>query len=137
MTLVMNLIVNGSKIIKICFFNFDNFGPLHTFFSKTKLNIPLKVPHLLALCHICDIHLFSPLSLDTVDCLSLGVSGWSGNDASVPEEALVNLPSWSMSLRSSLAAKKVSGRDKYTIGKIALVYKSHTHNYQRLATVHG
>ena len=42
----------GSKIIQMNLYNFDKFGPFHTFLSITNFNIPLKVPHLLALGHI-------------------------------------------------------------------------------------
>ena len=50
----MNLIIYGSTmIIQMNLYNFDKFGPFHTFLSITKFNIPLKVPHLLALGHKC------------------------------------------------------------------------------------
>ena len=49
MQLVVNLIVYGSKIIQMIVYNLDKFGPFHTFVSITKFNIPLTVPHLLAL----------------------------------------------------------------------------------------
>ena len=49
MKLVVNLIVYGSKIIQMNFYNFDKFRPIDTFCSITKINIPLKVPHLFAL----------------------------------------------------------------------------------------
>ena len=39
--------------------NFYNFVRFHTFVSKTKINIPLEVPHLLALGHIYS-RLFQP-----------------------------------------------------------------------------
>ena len=52
MILVVNLLVYGSKIIQMNFHNFDKFGPFQTFLTLTKLNIPLKVPHLLTLGHI-------------------------------------------------------------------------------------
>ena len=34
------------------FYNFDEIEPIHTFLSITKIDIPLKVPHLHALSHI-------------------------------------------------------------------------------------
>ena len=39
------------------FYNFDKFWPIDTFLSITKINIPLKVPHLLALGHIYGIQI--------------------------------------------------------------------------------
>ena len=54
MKLVVNLIVHGSKIIQMKFYNFDKCWPIAPFLSITKINIPLKVPYLLALGHICE-----------------------------------------------------------------------------------
>ena len=51
MILVVNFIVYGSKIIQMNSYNFDKFGPFHTFVTINQLDIPLKVPHLLALGH--------------------------------------------------------------------------------------
>ena len=50
--LVVNLIDKRSKIFQMNFHNFYKFGPFHTFLTITEFNIPLKVPHLLALGHI-------------------------------------------------------------------------------------
>ena len=52
MKLVVNLIVYVSKIIKMNFYNFYKCWSVDTFLSITKIDVPLKVPHLLALGHI-------------------------------------------------------------------------------------
>ena len=49
--IIMNLIMYGSKIIQMIFYNFEKCGQFHTFLTITKLDIPLKVPNLLALGH--------------------------------------------------------------------------------------
>ena len=46
MRLFVKLILYGSKIIQMNFYNFEKFGPFHTFLPISKINIPLKVPHL-------------------------------------------------------------------------------------------
>ena len=45
------------------FYHFDKFGLFHIFWTITKLNIPRKVPHLLALDH--------PLFLDPMQQYNL------------------------------------------------------------------